>query len=371
MLTLQRLRSICWMLLISGHAVAFAQVKLPGGQVMPASALAVPAVQAAAHEDCAQPVAAQPDIQEQADGRDNKDEQIQRPSIRASSRAQRSPRLDDALQARARGGDSQAAWRAAVVSFRGDCRASNYGESLVYLQMAAQSGHACAIGAVGLMHGKGWGTARDLNMARESLERSVQAGCKRAHYWAWLVDEAVGRPQTRQRALEQLEQGAATGDGHALNALGVLRETSNRRTEARQLYQQAAAQGNATARQNIARLQRYFAQTSEKPSLQALQQRAQSGEAAGQYLLARRLHQGDGVAISYGQAFKLYQQAAQTGHAAAREMLQLLQARLAATPAHEAAIWADLALVELRSDELLKSRGVVQPIEDIDPFAGL
>jgi TPR repeat protein len=361
------LRSVGLMLLISAPALGWAQVKWAPGSTALSSAPA--AAHASAHEDCAQSMATPQEAQDQAQS--TTDEQAQRPNIRPSSRAQRSQRLDDALQARARSGDPQAAWRAAMVSFRGDCRASNYGETLAYFQLAAQAGHACAAGAVGLMHGKGWGTARDLSVARESLERSIQTGCKRAHYWVWLVDESSGRPQTRQRALEQLEQGAAAGDGHALNALGVLRETGNRRSESRQLYQQAAAQGNTTARQNIARLQRYFAQTSEKPSLQALQQRAQSGDATGQYLLARRLHQGDGVAINYTQAFKLYQQAAQAGNPAAREMLQLLQARLVAAPAQEAALWADLALVELRSDELLKSRGVVQPIEDTDPFVGL
>jgi TPR repeat protein len=359
------LRSACTMLLMSGFVASFAQVKWqPSSSVLPAPAPA----QASAHEDCAKPTLMPPETQQSAD--EAQDAQTLRPDIRSSDRVQHSQRLDDALQAKARSGDSQAAWRAAKVSFRGDCRASNYGESLIYFKLAAQAGHACAVGAVGLMHGKGWGAARDLGVARESLERAIQLGCKRAHYWAWLVDEGAARPQARERAIEHLEQGAATGDGHALNALGVLRETGNRRNESRQLYQQAAAQGNATSRQNIARLQRHFAQTSEKPSLQALQQRAQSSDTTAQYLLARRLHQGDGVAISYAQAFKLYQQATQAGHPAAREMLQLLQARLA-TSGNEAAVWADLALVELRSDELLKSRGVVQPIEDKDPFAGV
>jgi TPR repeat protein len=355
------------MLLVAWQTIALAQVKFS-----PSSATPLPtpsAVHTPAHEDCAQATPALPKANDNAPSAT--DEQTRRPNIRPSNHIHRSQRLDDALQAQARNGDPQSAWRAAMVSFRGDCRASNYGETLGYLQTAAQAGHACAVGAVGLMQGKGWGTARDLSSARESLERAVQAGCKRAHYWAWLVDENSGRPQTRQRAMEQLELGAAAADGHALNALGVVRETSDRRNESRQLYQQAANQGNTTARQNVARLQRFFAQTSEKLSLQTLQQRAQGGDAAGQYLLARRLHQGDGVASNYSQAFKLYQQAAQKGYPAAREMLQLLQARLLASTAHEAAVWADLSLVELRSDELLKSRGLVQPVEDTDPFAGL
>lgn len=339
---------------------ADAQVKLPDA----AGRQVISAVSATIHSDCAQPQVAK--LHDAAD-----DPSQLRNDFRLSERRQSSSRLDETLLVKARNGDAPSAWRAALASFRGDCRESNFSESLTYFQLAAQAGHACAVGAVGLMQGKGWGLVRDFIAAREVLEKSVGLGCKRAHYWMWLIDEAAARPQARFRAREQLELGAAAGDGHALNALGVLLETSNQRSQARKLYEQAVALGHPIAKQNIARLQRYFAQTSDKPSLQTLQSKSAQGDANSQYLLARRLHQGDGAAVNYAQALKLYQQAAQTGHPAAREMLQLLQARLASAGELQNAVWSDLALIELRSDDLLKSRGVVQPIEDTDPFAGL
>jgi TPR repeat protein len=291
-------------------------------------------------------------------------------TIAKTAKNRQAARLDAALFAQARGGDASAAWRAALASFRGDCSASNYGQTLGFVQTAAQAGHACATGAWGLMLARGWGTARDLPQARELLEKSAQSGCKRAYYWSWLADEMAARPQTRERALGQLAQGADLGDGHALNALAVVREVNAQRGEARALYVRAASAGNATARTNIARLARYFSQSTEKPSLATLTQNAKAGQAQAQYLLARRFHQGDGVATNYVQALSWYQQAARNGNPAAREMLTLVQARLdnASSPA---AVLVGLSMVDINSDELNKKRGVMQPIEDTDPFAGL
>lgn len=291
-------------------------------------------------------------------------------AIAKTGKSRQTARLDPALLAQARAGDASAAWRAALASFRGDCSASNYGQTLGFVQTAANAGHACATGAWGLMLVRGWGVVRDLPQARELLEKSAQAGCKRAHYWSWLADEASARPQSRERALGQLVRGTDLGDGHALNALGVVREINAQRDDARALYVRAASAGNATARTNLARLARYFSQSTEKPSLAALTQRAKAGQAQAQYLLARRFHQGDGVAVNYVQALSWYQQAAQKGNPAAREMLALVQARLdnATSPA---VVLAGLSMIDINSDELNKKRGVMQPIEDTDPFAGL
>ncbi len=291
-------------------------------------------------------------------------------AIAKTGKNRQTARLDAALLAQARAGDATAAWRAALASFRGDCSASNYGQTLGFVQTAAQAGHACATGAWGLMLARGWGTARDLPQARELLEKSAQSGCKRAYYWSWLADEMAARPQTRERALGQLAQGADLGDGHALNALAVVREVNAQRDEARALYVRAASAGNATARTNIARLTRYFSQSTEKPSHAALTQRAKAGQAQAQYLLARRFHQGDGVSVNYVQALSWYQEAAHKGNPAAREMLTLVQARLdnATSPA---VVLAGLSMIDINSDELNKKRGVMQPIEDTDPFAGL
>lgn len=280
-----------------------------------------------------------------------------------------SSRIDTALVSQARAGDPQAAWRVALALFSGDCTAQNYGQVLGFIEMAAQSGHACATGALGLMMVRGWGIGRDLLQARELLERSALAGCRRAYYWSWLADELAARPQTRERALLQLMKGADAGDGHALNALAVVREIDGQRGDARMLYARAASAGNTTARTNLARLARYFSKSSEKPGVALLTRRADAGDAQAQYQLARRFHQGDGISANYVQALKWYQRAADKGNPAAREMLTLIQARLGNGDAPDKA-FSDLAMVDLKTDELNLQRGITQPVEDIDPFIG-
>lgn len=285
-------------------------------------------------------------------------------------------RLQEELSARARAGDAAAAWRAALASYRGECRSPNYSEMAAYVQLAHAAGHACATGAFGLMHARGWGVARDIAQARALLDRSIQAGCARAYFWNWLADEYAPNPKARERARTSLEEGASRSEGHSLNALAVLTEVDGQRSEARKLYLRAADAGNSTARMNLARLARYFSQTTEKLSMSSLQLRATSGEVQAQYQLARRLHQGDGISPDYAQALKWYQLAGSKGYPAAQEMLQLVQARLgsvalAKTQPLNLAMMSDLAFVDLANDEANKRRGITQPIEDIDPFTSL
>lgn len=266
---------------------------------------------------------------------------------------------------------ADAAWALAQERLRGVCRPANYQEAALAMKSAADAGHPCASGALGLMIGQGRGMPRDTAAARELLQTSAGRGCVRAPYWTWLVLKASGRPATQQKASEQLEVGAALDDGHALNALGALREAAGQRDEARILYLRAVAFGNLTARQNLARLQRHFSRVSERPGLGELVRHADQGDAQATYLLARRLHEGDGVAANHVEALQRYQRAAQLGHAAAREMLDLIHARNGPIGPLRPAVMAELSRVELRSDELNKTRGLTQPIEDDDPLAGL
>ena len=262
---------------------------------------------------------------------------------------------------------AQAAWALALERFRGGCRPANYQEAAVAMKAAAEAGHACAAGARGLMLARGWGVPRDAGAARERLQESADGGCARAPYWAWLVSRTGSRPAAR----DPLNAGAALGDGHALNALGALEEADGQRDDARALYQRAAAMGNLTALQNLARLQRHASRHGERADLAELVRQADQGDAQAMYLLARRLHEGDGVAVNAVEALRRYQRAAQLGHAAAREMVDLIHARIDPRGVLRPATLAELSRVELRSDELNKTRGLTQPLEDDDPFAGL
>ena len=221
------------------------------------------------------------------------------------------------------------------------------------------------------MLARGWGVAPDLAAARERLQASKELGCTRAPYWAWLVQRTDTRPAVQQAAREQLDAGAALGDGHALNALGAWHDADGQREAAHGFYERAAAAGNLTALQNLARLRRQSARGTERAEAAELSRRADQGDAQAAYRLARRLHAGDGMAADYAAALRLYERAAQLGDAAARDMLALIRARIGPNGHRRAGAVAALSRLELRSDELDKSRGVTQPLEDDDPFAGL
>lgn len=281
----------------------------------------------------------------------------------------------DALPVGARPGlpgvAAQAHWRYAVARFNGQCPPRNHTEAATHFQLAAQAGHVCALGAWGLMRVRGWGTLRSPAQGREQLLEAAQSGCARAWYWAWLAEGSFARPEVHARTEAGLALGAADGDGHALNALGSVREVAGERELARQLYEQARAAGNTTAQHNLARLARLAARDAQRPTHAMLDAQAERGDASAQYGLARRFHQGDGVAVNYVQALAWYQKAALQGHIAARNMLALVQARMGSAQPGDLTALAELAGLELTSDELNKPRGVAQPIEDEDPFAGL
>lgn len=268
--------------------------------------------------------------------------------------------------------EGEQAWRLALERFQGLCRPRNHTETVRALRQAAELGHVCAVGALGLMQGLGWGTERDLPQARALIRQSMALGCIRAPYWAWRVETAAQRPpRSRLQAVVLLEEGAQLEDGHALNALGAWHETQGRAELAREGYARAAARGNGTARHNQARLERLRLRGADRPALDSLKQQAAEGDSQATYLLARRLHAGDGVAVNFNEAIRRYQQAAQLGDAASREMLVLIRATAGPSGDLDEQRMAALVALELPGDELHKARGVTQPLEDEDPFAGL
>ena len=268
--------------------------------------------------------------------------------------------------------DGEQAWRLALERFQGVCRPRNHTETVRALQQAAALGHVCAIGALGLMQGLGWGTERDLPQARALIRQSMALGCIRAPYWGWRVETAAQRPlRSRVQAVILLEEGAQMDDGHALNALGAWHETQGLTAQAREGYARALARGNGTARYNLARLERLRLRGADRPALDLLKQQATDGDAQAVYLLARRLHAGDGVAVNHGEAIRRYQQAALLGDAASQEMLTLIRSSAGPSGDLDEQRMAALAAVELPGDQLNKARGVTQPLEDEDPFAGL
>jgi TPR repeat protein len=282
-------------------------------------------------------------------------------------------RVERELTSRALQGDPEAAYTVALRYFEGTCVQRSYAEAYRWFAIAAAAGHACALAAASHLRAEGLGVERDPTAAREGLRAAQGAGCERAYYLQATLEEQSPRPERRQLARDLLERGAALDDGHALNLLGVQREIDNDRQTAEVLYRRAAAVGNRAGRVNLQRLDRYFSRHQRRESLASLRAHAAAREPAAQFALARRYHRGDGVAIDYVAAIRLYRLAAEAKLSPAVEMLNLILSR--ADPRQPGGIdpaWMQrLAYHELATDERGKSRGVLQPVIDDDPFYGM
>jgi len=282
-------------------------------------------------------------------------------------------RVERELASRASQGDPEAAYAVALRYFEGTCVQRSFAEAHRWFAIAAAGGHACALAAVSHLRAEGLGVDRDPAAAREGLRAAQEAECRRAYYLQAVLEEQSPRPERRQLARELLERGAALGDGHALNLLGVHREIDGDRQAAEALYRRAVEAGNRAARVNLQRLDRYFSRRERKESLESLRARAQAREPPAQFALAQRYHRGDGVAVDYVAAIRLYRLAAEAKVPPAVEMLNLILSR--ADPRRPGGIdpaWMQqLAYLQLASDERGKPRGVLQPVIDDDPFYGM
>ncbi len=292
----------------------------------------------------------------------------------AIARTRRPPtRVERELMDRALQGDPAAAYTVALRYFEGTCVHRSFTEAHRWFVSAAAAGHACALAAASHLRAEGLGVERDPAAAREGLRAAHGAGCARAPYLQAVLEEQSPRPERRRLARELLEDGAALDDGHSLNLLGVHREIDGDRQSAEALYRRAAAAGNRAARVNLQRLDRYFSRHERKESLESLRARVEAREPAAQFALAQRYHRGDGVVIDYVAAIRLYRRAAEAQHPPAVEMLNLILSR--ADPRRPGGIdpaWMQrLAYLELATDERGKSRGVLQPVIDDDPFYGM
>lgn len=279
-------------------------------------------------------------------------------------------RVEPDLVQRAAQGEAEAAFAVGLRHFDGVCVRKSFAEAHRWFEIAAAAGHACAAAAASYLRGEGLGVERDPRTARDGLRLAQEAGCRRAYYLQATLEEKSLRPDRRTLARELLERGATLGDGHALNALGAEREMEEDRGAAEALYRRAADVGNRAARINLKRLDLYFSQRERKESTESLRRGAAAGKPSAMFALALRYHRGDGVAVDYVAALRLYRLAAEAGHVPAAEMLRLILSRPG--PRERAGLdvgWMQqLALIPLASDEQGKRRGVLQPVIDDDPF---
>ncbi|HEY0660246.1 MAG TPA: hypothetical protein VGD21_02835 [Lysobacter sp.] len=209
-------------------------------------------------------------------------------------------------------------------AYRGKDGRPGYEQAARWFRAAADAGDVRASMAFAWLQAMGLGVARDPAAARQRLQAASAVGIARADYLLSLLESIDKRPQSTQRAGVLRESAARRGDAVAENAMGVHYQLQGDRTTAELWYQRAVEHGSRNAGQNLANLAR---SDLAKERIAAATRAADGGDADALFALAQRYHRGEGVAIDYGQALRLYRAAAAKGNEPARQMLGLIQSR--------------------------------------------
>ncbi len=229
-------------------------------------------------------------------------------------------------------------------------------------RMGAEAGDGRAMAAYGyLLAGVNGGT-RDLNGARQWLQRAQSMGVVRATYLLALVEMASTGPKQKARARTLLEQAARQGDAYAMNDLAVEYELDGNVSEAVTLYTRSAQLGVPRARQNLQRLQ-HNQKGQDAEDLGRLRALADEGNADALLGLAQRYHLGQGVRQDYARAIAYYRRAADAGSAQAREFLALIFSRKGAGNAPVDGAWMQELAARINAAAMGRERRVARPLD--------
>ena len=243
------------------------------------------------------------------------------------------------------------------------------------LKQAATAGDARGMVAYGWLLANGIGGLRDVEQAREWINEARIAGLARATFVSSLIEGRISGAKKRVESLQLLEQAARDGDAMAANNLGVAMELEGNLTGARTLYETAALQGNAVARENLERMRR-LTRGGDALNLSRLRLQADDGDTDAMLQLAQRYHRGEGVQQDFAQAIQHYRRAADGGSQRAREFLALNFSRPARDPAQicDVAWMRELAArVNIQSDRRAGGGALNsdRPRRNEDPLEGL
>lgn len=194
------------------------------------------------------------------------------------------------LRPLAEAGDSEAQYRLGRMYDSGLGLEADPKQALVWLGMAAQTGHADAQRIVGVYHEEGKGGAdKDMLKAFGWYEKSAAQGNDRAmRNLARLYSDGRGVKADPKKAYELLSEAAVKGNKDALRNLGYIH---------------------------------YYGVGVRRDPKRAAELFAEAGEDAAVFDLARLYYRGEGVERDLGKAAALFEQAASEGHSKAQLFL--------------------------------------------------
>lgn len=229
----------------------------------------------------------------------------------------------------------EAQWVMGLLALHGIAMAQDGPQARQWFERAQRAGHPLASAGLAWCHIDGCGQPPDPPAARPWIAQLAKVDAPRAQYLQWLLAQRMAplaadgqEPAGDASAalptpdLALLERAAQAGSPGAQLELGLALIAQNQPQAALGQFRAASPRSpNAGANAQLLdeRLQ---------ASGQVTVQRIQPPVTAEQrWQLAQRYHRGEGVPANYTEAMRLYQQAAASGHAAARRMLELIYSR--------------------------------------------
>ena len=224
---------------------------------------------------------------------------------------------------------AEAAWLLGLMQLHGAGTGLNPLRAREWFQHAQRLHYALAPAGLAWCFMDGCGQQPEPASARPWIAQLRKADPGRALYLEWSLAQLLAplqiatpaNPEVRTRQPSALLLRAAkAGDTYGENELGIYYAGIGNLDEAKRLFQ-LAAKTSPAARTNVAWVERQHSVNAVLPTASA----GDNGQAL--FLRARQFHRGDGVPVNYGEALRLYREAAAKGNRAAQKMLALIYTR--------------------------------------------
>ncbi len=228
----------------------------------------------------------------------------------------------------------QAAWLLGLIHLHGAGVSVNSALANQWFVISASHGYKMAIAGLAWCFYDGCQKNPDFSQALEHARSLLSVDRARAEYIMWLIEEKLrplqGWSEEKNKEISSipsplLRQAADGGDIHAMLELGIYWAQKKDYQRALAWFDRASPMSRA-AKNNAKWVRTQI--SSGSPQAEGKVTLKPAPTADGLFLLARQFHRGDGVAMNYAEAIRLYRKADSAGSIKARKMLILIFSRV-------------------------------------------
>ncbi len=228
----------------------------------------------------------------------------------------------------------QAAWLLGLLTLHGAGVPADPAKARQWFTLSAHYGEPMASAGMAWCALDGCQSMPNMVQAQYWTQRLMPVDPARAAYFQWLIGRQLHPLNTGASeglrsvgAVERhwLDRAVQDGSVHAMIALGILHAQDHDLPQSLELFERAASRSEV-ASQNAAWIRHRIA-LEQRPAQTRLPASPGLSPAEATFKAARDYHRGEGVAINYAEAIRLYRQADAEGSVPARRMLALIYSR--------------------------------------------